>query len=145
MAGNFVLKAGTNGETYFRLQAGNGQVILKSEMYKTRASALACVASVTKNASEDARYERKDAAGGQSMFNLKATHGQVIGSSELYKSEASREAGIESVKNHPPTATTDDQTAPIHTAWQLPHCQGDRSGRPGRRPATAGVFIVVGH
>ena len=110
MAGNFVLKTATNGETYFRLQASNGQVILKSEMYKTKASALAGVESVKKNAGEDARYERKDAAGGQFMFNLKATNGQVIGTSELYKTEDSRDAGIESVKAHGPAAATDDQT-----------------------------------
>ncbi|KGM56305.1 hypothetical protein N800_08910 [Lysobacter daejeonensis GH1-9] len=116
MAGKFVLKTATNGETYFRLQAGNGQVILKSEMYKTKASALAGVESVKNNAASDARYERKDAAGGQFMFNLKATNGQVIGTSELYKTEASRDAGIESVKNHAPSATSDDQTAPSHSA-----------------------------
>ena len=111
MAGKFVLKTATNGETYFRLQASNGQVILKSEMYKAKASALAGIESVKKNASEDARYERKDAAGGQFMFNLRATNGQVIGTSETYKSVDARDNGIESVKNHAPGASTDDQTA----------------------------------
>lgn len=110
MAGKFVLKTATNGEFYFRLQASNGQTILKSEMYKTRASAENGIASVKKNAGDDTRYERKDAAGGQFMFNLKATNGQVIGTSETYKSEDSRDAGIASVKNHAPEASTDDQT-----------------------------------
>lgn len=110
MAGKFVLKTSTSGEFYFRLQASNGQAILRSEMYKTRASAENGIASVKKNAGDDARYERKDAAGGQFMFNLKATNGQVIGTSETYKSEDSRDAGIASVRNHAPDATTDDQT-----------------------------------
>lgn len=110
MAGKFVLKTATNGEFYFRLQASNGQTILKSEMYKSRASAENGIESVKKNASDGARYERKDAAGGQFMFNLKASNGQVIGTSELYKTETSRDDGIASVMNHAPDATVDDQT-----------------------------------
>lgn len=109
MAGKFVLKTASNGETYFRLQASNGQVILKSEMYKTKASAMAGVESVKNNAANDARYERKEAAGGQFMFNLKATNGQVIGTSETYRTESSRDAGIVSVKSHGPSAAIDDQ------------------------------------
>jgi uncharacterized protein YegP (UPF0339 family) len=38
------------------------------------------------------------------MFNLKATNGQVIGTSELYESTAARENGIESVKKNAPDA-----------------------------------------
>lgn len=44
------------------------------------------------------------------MFNLKATNGQVIGTSESYKAEASRDNGIESVKKNAPGASVDDQT-----------------------------------
>nr|WP_256365661.1 YegP family protein [Thioclava sp. JE_KL1] len=45
------------------------------------------------------------------MFNLKATNGQVIGTSEAYSSEAARENGITSVKNNAPDAKLDDLTA----------------------------------
>lgn len=38
------------------------------------------------------------------MFNLKAGNGQIIGTSELYESEAARENGIESVKKNAPDA-----------------------------------------
>jgi uncharacterized protein YegP (UPF0339 family) len=44
------------------------------------------------------------------MFNLKATNGQVIGTSESYSSEAARDKGIASVKANAPGAATDDQT-----------------------------------
>jgi len=111
MAGKFVLKTAKNGETYFGLQAGNGETILRSEMYKAKDSALNGIESVKSNASNDARYERKAAAGGQFMFNLKAANGQVIGTSETYKTEAGRDNGIESVKTNAPGASTDDQTA----------------------------------
>ena len=62
------------------------------------------------------KFELKKAKDGQFHFNLLASNGQVIGTSELYKTEASRDAGIESVKTHAPSAATDDQTTPSQTA-----------------------------
>jgi hypothetical protein len=44
------------------------------------------------------------------FFNLKATNGQIIGTSELYESEAGRNTGISSVKKNAPAATVDDET-----------------------------------
>ncbi len=41
---------------------------------------------------------------GEFQFNLKATNGQIIGSSEMYESVASRDNGIESVKRNAPDA-----------------------------------------
>ncbi len=45
------------------------------------------------------------------MFNLKATNGEVIGTSETYTSTGGRDNGIESVKNNAPDATLKDLTA----------------------------------
>ena len=45
------------------------------------------------------------------FFNLLAGNGQVIGSSEMYESEASRENGIASVKANAPEASVVDETA----------------------------------
>jgi hypothetical protein len=111
MAGKFELYKDKAGEFRFRLKASNGQTILASEGYKTRASADNGIASVQKNAPDDGRYERKETKSGQFSFNLKASNGQVIGTSQQYKSEASRENGIESVKKNAPDAKVDDQTA----------------------------------
>lgn len=36
MAGKFELKKAKNGQIYFNLKAGNGQIVLKSEMYKEK-------------------------------------------------------------------------------------------------------------
>lgn len=104
MAGKFELYRDKGGEFRFRLKAGNGQVILASEGYKTKASARNGIDSVRRNGPVDARYERKETKAGKHMFNLKATNGQVIGTSESYESEASRENGIESVKKNAPEA-----------------------------------------
>lgn len=110
MAGKFELYKDKGGEFRFRLKAGNGEIILASEGYKRKSSALSGIESVRKNGPVDARYERKDSKSGKPMFNLKATNGQVIGTSETYSSEASRDNGIESVKKNAPEAKLDDQT-----------------------------------
>lgn len=43
-------------------------------------------------------------------FNLHASNGQVIGSSEVYSSETSCLNGIESVRKNAPAAAVEDQT-----------------------------------
>jgi len=44
-------------------------------------------------------------------FDLKATNGQVIATSEVYETKASCLKGIESVKKNAPIANVEDQTA----------------------------------
>lgn len=110
MAGKFELYKDKAGEFRFRLKAGNGENILASEGYKEKASAENGIASVKKNAPDDARYERKTSDSGKFHFNLKAGNHQVIGSSQMYESESGRDGGIESVKNNAPDASVDDQT-----------------------------------
>lgn len=91
------------GEFRFRLKAGNGEIILASEGYKAKASALSGIESVRKHAPHDKHYERKKTASGHS-FNLRAANNQVIGTSEVYTSESAQHNGIESVKKNAPGA-----------------------------------------
>ena len=110
MAGKFELKKSTNDKYFFSLLAGNGQTILGSEMYETKASALNGIESVKKNSPDDARYDRLTGKGDAPYFVLKAGNHQVIGNSQMYASETSRDNGIASCKTNGPTAPTDDQT-----------------------------------
>ena len=110
MAGWYDLKTAKDGQTFFVLKAGNGETILKSEMYKAKASAENGIASVQKNSPDDNRYEKKVATNGQFHFNLKAGNHEIIGSSELYTTEAARDNGIESVKTNGPSTTIKDNT-----------------------------------
>ena len=103
--GKFVKKTAKDGEFYFNLKAGNGETILSSEMYTTKTARDNGIESVRKNAPLDERYEKKKAGNGRYHFNLKAGNGQVIGSSEMYASAASRDHGIGSVKRNAPDAT----------------------------------------
>ena len=108
--GKFTISKRSNGEFQFNLKAGNGQTILVSESYKSRASCDNGIASVRVNAAFDNRYESKKSKNEKYFFNLKASNGQVIGSSEMYETTASRDKGIESVKANAPEATIDDLT-----------------------------------
>ncbi|MCB1339810.1 MAG: YegP family protein [Pseudooceanicola sp.] len=111
MAGKFELYKDKGGEFRFRLKAGNGEIILASEGYKRKSSATNGIESVRKNAAIETRFEKKDSKSGKPMFNLKASNGQVIGTSETYSSESSRDNGIASVMKNAPEAKVEDQTA----------------------------------
>ncbi|MEQ9041417.1 MAG: YegP family protein [Silicimonas sp.] len=110
MAGKFEIYKDKAGEFRFRLKAGNGQVILASEGYKAKASCTNGIESVRKNSQNDLRFERKQTKSGKPMFNLKASNGQVIGTSETYESDKACENGIASVAKNAPDAKVDDQT-----------------------------------
>ncbi|GAB4002669.1 YegP family protein [Spirosoma daeguense] len=108
--GKFVVSTRTNGEFQFNLKADNGQVILTSEGYSARAGCDNGIESVRKNAEDDGKYDRKEAKNGKFYFNLKAGNGQIIGSSQMYESEAGRDNGIDSVKRNAPDASVVDET-----------------------------------
>lgn len=111
MAGKFELKKSKNDKFHFNLLASNGQVILQSEMYESKASAMNGIESVQKNSNDDSRYERLSSTKGEPYFVLKAGNHQVIGQSQMYGSEATRDNGIASCKSHASGAAVQDMTA----------------------------------
>lgn len=106
MAGKFELKVAKSGQFHFNLLAGNGQIILSSEMYESKSAAENGIASVQKNAGDDGRFERKTSTKGDPYFVLKAGNGQQIGRSETYSSTAAMENGIASVATNASGAPT---------------------------------------
>lgn len=106
--GKFEIKKDKAGKFRFNLKSGNGQIILSSEAYNTKAACENGIASVKKNASDDSRYERKEGKNGAPFFNLKAANSQVIGSSEMYSSTSAMENGIASVKKNAPDASVEE-------------------------------------
>lgn len=110
MSGWFEISKSIDGQFRFVLKAGNAETILASELYKARASVENGIASVQANCSSDERYERKSLRAERYHFNLKAANGQIIGSSQMYMAEASREKGIESVKTNGVSTTIKDLT-----------------------------------
>jgi hypothetical protein len=105
MAGWFELNKNDKDQFWFVLKAGNGEIILRSEQYTTKAAALNGIASVQKNCSLAERFESKESSDGKFFFNLKAANHQVIGTSQLYKTAPSRDAGIASVQTNGASST----------------------------------------
>ena len=112
--GKFVIRA-VNSGIKFDLKATNGQVILTSEVYTTKAACRNGVESIMKNAPvanvEDQtvegfetvthpKFEMYQDKTGEFRFRLKARNGEIIGVSEGYTSKANCVNGVESVKKN---------------------------------------------
>jgi uncharacterized protein len=95
-----VYQSGKNNEFRFRLKAGNGQIILSSEGYTTKAACLNGIESVKKNSSDPKRVTKTTTPTGMFRFALTAANSQIIGTSQNYKSESGRNNGIESIKKN---------------------------------------------
>lgn len=116
--GKFVVKTTKTG-IKFDLKAGNGETIATSEVYSSKGACQNGIESVKRNApiaavenqtvegyatEKHPKFEVFKDKAGEYRFNLKATNGQVIASSEGYKAIASCLNGIESVKKNAPDA-----------------------------------------
>lgn len=119
--GKFVVRE-TNTGFKFDLKAGNGEVIATSEVYTTKAACLNGVNSVKTNcvgevedqtveeivAVKHPKFEVYADKAGEFRFRLKAKNGEIIATSEGYKTKASCLNGIESVKKNAPEAAVEE-------------------------------------
>lgn len=110
MAGKFEIDTRSNGDFQFNLKAGNGQVILSSQGYSSKIACQTGVESVRMHSADAANFDSKTAKDGSPFFTLVADNGQVIGQSEMYNSESSRDNGIRSVMDNAPEAVVADNT-----------------------------------
>ena len=104
LRGRFDLVAAADGQVYFNLESGNGDILLYSEGYGDRAGALNGLLSVLDNGGLASRYSIDTGIDGEYVVNLKAGNGQVIASSAAYPiySHAARgvAASIEAVATY---------------------------------------------
>ncbi|WCM42565.1 YegP family protein [Flavobacterium sp. CBA20B-1] len=107
--GKFVVSKRKNEEFQFNLKASNGQIILSSEGYTTKAACMNGIESVKKNSQDETKFETLQAKNEKYYFNLKATNGQIIGSSQMYESAAGCQNGIQSVMNNAPEAEVEEE------------------------------------
>ena len=111
MKGYYQINNTDTGKIHFTLNAGNHEVILSSQLYTEKGSAEKGIESARTNGTHEARYVRKLSAKGEPYFLLKAANGQIIGVSEMYGSEATRDDGIRSVVANCTSLTVKDLTA----------------------------------
>ena len=93
----------TNAKFMFNLKAENNQVILTSQVYEQKQSALEGIASVQANGLDAKNFEHKVSTAGEPYFVLKAGNGEIIGNSQMYSSTAAAEIGIISVQTNAPS------------------------------------------
>ena len=110
MAGKFEVYKDKKGEFRFRLKAGNGQTILASEGYKSKASAMNGIKSVQNNCTSAACFDKTTTPTGKFRFAMKAKNKQIIGTSQNYASESSRDNGIDAIARAVAGAKVDDLT-----------------------------------
>lgn len=108
MPGWYEITKNAKGQYSFVLKSANDQVVLRSEQYESKDSAKGGIASVQKNAPSDERYDQKTASDGRFYFNLKSGNNQVVGTSQMYASEATRKTGMDSVKTNGPSTDVRD-------------------------------------
>ncbi len=109
MAGKFVVSKGKDGNDYFVLKAGNGEVILQSQGYKSASGCENGIDSVRKNSQDKSNFEVREAKDGRTYFVLKASNGQEIGRSQMYKSESGCSNGMDSVAKNAKDAKVVDE------------------------------------
>lgn len=88
---------GADGRFYFNLHASNGEIVLSSQGYADEADALNGTFSVTENGLDPASYDVREASNGGFYFNVVASNGRVIGTSEVYATRYNAERATESV------------------------------------------------
>ena len=111
MKGYYEIKTADGGNFHFTLHASNHEVILGSQVYSSKTSAQSGIESTRENGPNSHRFERRLSSIGEPYFVLKAGNGEVIGKSEMYGSEASRDDGVHAVMVNSPTTVVKDLTA----------------------------------
>ncbi|MDL2222874.1 YegP family protein [Bacteroidales bacterium OttesenSCG-928-M11] len=98
-----------DGKYQFCLIAPNNKVLLTSESYKLITGCKNGIKSVQRNSTKEKNYCRFETKTGVGFyFVLKSPNGQVIGTSQIYASKATRENGIEAVKEFASKAEFED-------------------------------------
>src|SRR5687767_4591991 len=80
----FEIFKGADGKHYFHVVSKNGKIVMRSQAYTTRASAVTGVESVRTNGVDPANYKLLQARNGEWYLNLYAQNHEVIATSETY-------------------------------------------------------------
>ncbi len=93
-AEKFEIFTGEDKQSYFRLRAANGEIMLSSEGYASKSGAENGVVSVKTNGHTKASYEVFEAHDGQYGVKLLAANGEVIAQTETYSSKSNANRAV---------------------------------------------------
>ena len=83
----------------FELNSESGHTLFKSIPFLNKKAAIETAEGLKKLVNKSSNFERKTNHTGQFLFNFKNSAGNLIGSSQLYNSEAGMENGIKNLTN----------------------------------------------
>ncbi|NVB84917.1 MAG: YegP family protein [Kofleriaceae bacterium] len=83
---------------HFNLHAKNGETVMTSESYTTKAAAWNGAFAIQTAAADSAAFTLKTATDGRFYFTLTAQNGQIVGVSQMYTTKSAAQAGITSVQ-----------------------------------------------
>jgi uncharacterized protein YegP (UPF0339 family) len=105
-----IYQSDSDSKFHYRLKAANGEIILSGQGYTTKEACQKGVESVKTNASNDGAFHTREAKDGRHYFTVVAANGQVVGQSQMYKSDSGLKTGIASVQSNAPEAEVHDLT-----------------------------------
>ncbi|MEB8329256.1 YegP family protein [Flavobacteriaceae bacterium KMM 6897] len=94
------IKKHNEGTYRFKVNTSAGNTILESIDFSNIEDIKKSVADLQASINERKIFERKTDHSGKFLFQLKNKDGQLIGSSQLYSSEAGMENGIKNLKTY---------------------------------------------
>lgn len=93
------IKKDKDNTYYFSLKTISGSTLLNSVSFSNKEEIKKTFLDLDPIAQHENIFERKTNHNGEFLFNLKDRKGNIIGSSQLYSSEAGMENGIKNLKN----------------------------------------------
>jgi uncharacterized protein len=93
----FELFVGENKQHYFRLRAGNGEIVLGSEGYSSKAAATNGITSVLANGASEAHYQVSETIAGTYGIRLVAGNGAIIATGESYASKSNATRAVRTI------------------------------------------------
>jgi uncharacterized protein YegP (UPF0339 family) len=105
--GRFETFQADDGLYYFQLLASNGERLMRSDSYKSLASAKKGVASAQKYGVSADRFEVLETDADEAYFTLRATNGQLLALSDTYSSKSAAQRGVDAVVKSVKNAATE--------------------------------------
>ncbi len=102
---HYELQKVRNGHYLFKLKGSNGEIILASETFCSKASAENAITFARYNAPDEHNYELKHSTDEHPYFILRGKNEQILGLSGPYRSESDARRGIKAAME---CATTEE-------------------------------------
>lgn len=104
----FVLRRTKQDQYYFTLVKANGLVILTSQMYGSKASALSGIEAVKRNAQRKEAFNVRQGSDAGYQFIIKAPTGEIVGVSENYGSREAIDQVISDIREWAPDSSINE-------------------------------------